>query len=150
MRVAVAFLLLSSGLPLQPAQQAEIKRVEESLLAPCCYSQTIDKHMSGEAFQMRGEVTEMVARGMTEHEILEHYKALYGERILVVPDGRIGVVLFALPVVIFATCSGILYFFLRRMLRTRSQSNSLTTEEKGNSAPEAHRNEIDRQTEEFI
>lgn len=150
MKVAIAFLLLSSAVPLPPAQEAEVKKVEESLLAPCCYSQTIDKHMSGEAFQMRDEVTDMVVQGMTEREILEHYKAIYGERILVVPDGRTGVVLFALPVVIFVACSGILFFFLRRMLRTRSHSNVLTTREEGNSAREAHRKEIDRQTEEFI
>ncbi len=149
MSVAVAFLLLSSAVPLPPAQETEIKRVEESLLAPCCYSQTIDKHMSGEAFQMRDEVRDMVARGMTKHEILEHYKAIYGERILVVPDGRTGEVLFALPVLIFVACSGILFFFLRGMLRSRSHSNVLTTTEEGNCAREAHRKEIDRQTEEF-
>ena len=62
---------------------------------------------------------------MTEQEIREHYKTLYGERILVVPDGRTGVVLFAFPAILFLVCSVILYFFLRRMLRTRSVPNAL-------------------------
>ena len=63
MKLAVAFLLLSSAVPLSSGKEAEVKRLEESLLAPCCYSQTIDKHMSAEAFQMRQEVTEMVGEG---------------------------------------------------------------------------------------
>jgi len=72
--------------------------------------------MSDAAEEMRQQVTEMVASGMTDKEIIEHYRQQYGDRILVVPDGiRAG-----------ALCSsrscipcflGILYFLLRRMRR---------------------------------
>jgi cytochrome c-type biogenesis protein CcmH/NrfF len=65
--------------------------------------------MSAEAEQMRREVTEMVASG-SENEILGHYKALYGERILIVPDGRTGKILFSLPVVAFLVYSGMLFW----------------------------------------
>lgn len=54
-----------------------------------------------------------VIGGRSDQEILEHYKALYGDRILIVPDGRTGQLLFALPVVVFIVCSGTLLFFLR-------------------------------------
>jgi cytochrome c-type biogenesis protein CcmH len=92
--IAAAVLLFSSAVPLTPQQTTEVKRLEDSLLAPCCYSQSIARHMSPEAEQMRHEVIEMVASGRSQNEILEHYKALYGERILIVPDGRTGRVLF--------------------------------------------------------
>jgi cytochrome c-type biogenesis protein CcmH len=122
--IAAAVLLLSSAIHLTPQQTTEVNRLEESLLAPCCYSQSISRHMSPEAEQMRHEVTEMVASGRSANEILEHYKALYGERILIVPDGKTGKVLFSLPVVAFLACSGMLFWFLRRMRKAKADSHS--------------------------
>jgi cytochrome c-type biogenesis protein CcmH len=121
---AAATLLLSSAVRLTAQQTTEVNRLEDSLLAPCCYSQSISRHMSPEAEQMRYEVTEMVASGKSENEILEHYKALYGERILIVPNGRTGKVLFSLPVIAFLACSGMLFWFLRRMLKAKADSRS--------------------------
>ena len=120
--IAATVLLLSSATRLTPQQTTEVNRLEESLLAPCCYSQSISRHMSPEAEQMRHEVIEMVASGRSENEILEHYKGLYGERILIVPDGRTGKVLFSLPVVAALACSGMLFWFLRRMRKAKTGS----------------------------
>jgi cytochrome c-type biogenesis protein CcmH len=145
-QAAVALLFLSSVASLTPQQKAEVKRVEESLLAPCCYSQSIAQHMSAEAEQMRQEVVEMVAAGKSDHEILEHYKAAYGERILIVPDGSTGQVLFALPVIEFMVCSAILLFFLRRMLKARNASCCRAAGKERSIAREALRKEIERQT----
>ena len=121
--IVAAFLLVSSVAHLTSQQTAEVNRLEGSLLAPCCYSQSIARHMSGEAEQMRHEVTEMVAAGRSENEILEHYKALYGQRILIVPDGRTGKILFALPGIGFIVCSGILCLFLRKALKAKLKSH---------------------------
>ena len=64
--------------------------MESRLLAPCCYTQSIAVHGSDIAAQMRSEVAEMVAGGKTEEEIVSHYRNIYGERILIVPDGLTG------------------------------------------------------------
>jgi cytochrome c-type biogenesis protein CcmH len=132
--IAATALLLSCAAFLTPQQATEVQRVEESLLAPCCYSQSIGRHMSEEAQQMRREVTEMVAAGRSEKEILEHYKALYGQRILIVPDGRAGKILFALPVAAFMACSGMLFLFLRKMLKPKVDS-------RAEAEPQDHRPE---------
>jgi cytochrome c-type biogenesis protein CcmH/NrfF len=71
---------------------------------------------------MRGEVTGMVAQGMSDQEIIAHYKAIYGEQILIVPDGRTGTILFAVPLVVFLLALGILLLVLRRMLRASGRS----------------------------
>jgi cytochrome c-type biogenesis protein CcmH/NrfF len=122
LKFAAAVPLLSSTMPLTPQQSAEVKRLEDSLLAPCCYTQSIAQQMSDAAEQMRQQVTEMVASGMSDKEIIEHYRAQYGDRILVVPDGNTGQVLFAFPVVVFIASSGILYFFLQKLHRARRSS----------------------------
>jgi cytochrome c-type biogenesis protein CcmH/NrfF len=144
--MAAAVLLLSSAAPLTPQQTTEVNRLEESLLAPCCYSQSIARHMSAEAEQMRHEVTEMVTSGRSENEILEHYKALYGERILIVPDGRTGKILFSLPVVAFLVCSGMLFWLLRKMLKAKAGSHSAGEWKQGYPNWAAIREEIERET----
>ena len=115
MNFAAAFLLLATSVSLTPQQNAEVMRLDDSLLAPCCYTQPISQHRSDAAEQMRQQIAEMVASGMTETEIIEHYRQQYGDRILVVPDGNTGQVLFVLPGVLFIASSGILCLVLRRM-----------------------------------
>ena len=73
-------------------------------------------------------------------------KALYGERILIVPDGRTDKVLFSLPVVVFLVCSTMLFWFLRKMLKAKVDSRS--AEEGRQRCPNwaAIREEIERET----
>ena len=94
--LALIFLTASTG-SLTAAQQEIVKQADQRLLAPCCYSQAVGEHMSAEAAQMRQEIEDMAASGESEAAIIAHYKAQYGERVLVVPDGGTGRVLFILP-----------------------------------------------------
>jgi len=144
--IVATLFLLSSAVPLTLQQSAEVKRVEESLLAPCCYSQSLAQHMSAEAEKMRHEVAEMAASGRSETEIIDHYKALYGEQILIVPDGRTGKILFALPALISIACSGVLFFFLRKMRRAKRNADVRATPEERGQIAEAFREEIERET----
>ena len=97
------------------AQKNTILQVQQMLIAPCCYTQSIDVHMSAIAETMRQEVSEMVLRRVGKQKIFDHYKAIYGERILMVPDGRMGQVVSAVPRSIFALASGILFLVLRKV-----------------------------------
>jgi cytochrome c-type biogenesis protein CcmH len=98
MKIILASLLLIGVLSPTPNQNRRIRKLEGSLMAPCCYSQTIDVHMSMEAAQMRDEVSNMVLAGKSDDEILWFYRAKYGETILVVPAGSAGVVAFGIPI----------------------------------------------------
>jgi len=69
MQTILMALLLVNVVSLSNAQKSEIRKVEERLLAPCCYTQSIAVHGSEVADQMRAEVTEMVVQGRTENEI---------------------------------------------------------------------------------
>lgn len=107
---AIAFLALS----LTPTQQAQVKRLEHKLMAPCCYSQTIDEHMSQEAADMRAEVEQLVGSGQSDREILTYYRKKYGETILASPDGLSGAILTAAPILLcFLSC-----LFLVLLIRT--------------------------------
>lgn len=121
MKTIFMALLLGNTGTLSNMQKVQVRKLEKRLLAPCCYAQSIAEHGSDIAAQMRAEVTEMVAEGRTEEEIVNYYKSLYGDRILIVPDGLTGRILFALPVVTSVLASLVLLVFFRRMLRSTKQ-----------------------------
>lgn len=63
----------------------ETRKIQDSLVAPCCWNQPVSQHESEVAQKIRNEVTAMVAAGKSRDEILNHYVSIYGERILVAP-----------------------------------------------------------------
>jgi len=116
----IATLLIAGAFTPTPDQARTIVRLEDKLMAPCCYSQTIRVHMSAEAEQMREEVTDMVLAGKSEQDIIKYYKAEYGETILVVPDGKAGQIAYGVPVIVALSAFGLLAFGIRRSLSKRT------------------------------
>jgi cytochrome c-type biogenesis protein CcmH/NrfF len=93
-RVAVSgFLLLSSvatcALPGNAAalenQKSRIERLENAVLAPCCYTEPVSRHQSEIALKMRIEIARWVTDGRTDQQILGTYVQLYGSKVLVDP-----------------------------------------------------------------
>ena len=68
-------------------QRERIERIENSLLAPCCYAEAVSRHNSEVAVQMRLEIAAWVKEGKSDREILNTYKKLYGLRGLREPEG---------------------------------------------------------------
>ncbi len=73
-----------------PAQQARILRLEDSVLAPCCYTEPVSRHQSDIAIKMRLEIANWVVAGKSDQEILDTYAARYGARVLVDPSTKLG------------------------------------------------------------
>jgi cytochrome c-type biogenesis protein CcmH len=88
---AIVILFLFSAVATLGAdkkQSDQVREIEDSLIAPCCWSQPVSQHYSEVAEQIRNEVQAMVASGKTRDEILDYYVAKYGERILATPRAR--------------------------------------------------------------
>jgi cytochrome c-type biogenesis protein CcmH len=64
---------------------ATIREIEDNLIAPCCWSQPVSQHYSEISEQIRKEVRTMVESGKSRDEIMDHFVAKYGERILATP-----------------------------------------------------------------
>jgi cytochrome c-type biogenesis protein CcmH len=86
---AWVFLLaaISFGADSTP-NSVKAREIEDSLIAPCCWSQPVSQHDSEISQQIRNEVSAMVAAGKSRDEILDIYIARYGERILVTPRAK--------------------------------------------------------------
>jgi cytochrome c-type biogenesis protein CcmH/NrfF len=64
-------------------------KLQHELLAPCCYRETLYRHMSDTAIAMKAEMHEMIASGKSERDVIELYKSRYGARILAEPEGAV-------------------------------------------------------------
>ena len=69
----------------ESAEEALIKDLKKSLMAPCCWSGTVYDHGHS---QMEQEIEEFVNEGKTKSKILKYYSTLYGERILASPEAK--------------------------------------------------------------
>ena len=117
MRLLIGLLLTANLSSPTPTQIATIHRLEDRLMAPCCYTQTIREHQSQVAADMRDEVTALVVSGKSEQEIITYYRTKYGETILVVPDGLQGKLLTFPPMIGFVVATGVLCLFIRRSVK---------------------------------
>lgn len=63
-------------------------RIEEALIAPCCFQQTLANHSSPKADEMKRQIRALLATGLSEEEVLARFVAIYGERILAAPTTR--------------------------------------------------------------
>jgi cytochrome c-type biogenesis protein CcmH len=141
--------LVAAPAALTPQQHAEIRRVEDRLLAPCCYSQSVAEHMSPVAEQMRQEITAMVAAGESEPAIIDHYKAMYGERILIIPSGETGRILFTLPALGVVLGAALLFLFLRGALHRKVNAAAASANAAPDRSRQAFREQFDRLDEDI-
>ena len=95
-------VLVFSGAPLvgqlTNEQQVRAEHLEEQLMTPCCWKEPVRHHRSDAALTMKTEVRRMVAAGQSDREILDHYLAEYGARILVEPEGSTSAWMHIVPV----------------------------------------------------
>ena len=92
------------------------REIEDSLIAPCCWSQPVSQHDSEISAQIRDEVSKMVAAGKSRDEILDFYVAKYGERILVTPRPKgFNALAYVLPWAALPIGAWVLILLLRRL-----------------------------------
>jgi cytochrome c-type biogenesis protein CcmH len=82
---AASGLALNQENPLSAEQEARARAIDDQLIAPCCFSQTVANHNSPIAESIKAEVRQMLAAGSTDREIIDFYVGKYGERILATP-----------------------------------------------------------------
>lgn len=97
-----------------PAQREQSDRIAGSLIAPCCWRETVRVHHSPEANGVRESIEKQVLEGKSDAEIVEAFVSEYGERILREPRGQKAVWLNVIPLLFTAAGFGGLVWFVRR------------------------------------
>ncbi|MBI5084726.1 MAG: cytochrome c-type biogenesis protein CcmH [Acidobacteria bacterium] len=110
-----SLFVLVAALPLAgAAPTADARRIQEKLIAPCCWSESVAVHRSEPAAKMRVEIEQMVRSGLSEEQIIARYVELHGERILLEPRGGKFTWLMITPVLALAAGGYFLARYLRR------------------------------------
>ena len=121
MNIRIIFAVLGFAVALwgQPPadRQARVLKLENSLLAPCCWAEPVSRHRSEVALQIRQEIAGFVDEGKTDREILDYYKQRYGLRILVEPEGGLWWLMHVVPFVVLGLGVVVVGFVLKRWLR---------------------------------
>lgn len=101
-----------------------VHTLEDRLLAPCCWRQSLRDHDSELAAQLRTEIAQRVAAGEAPPRIEEDFVRRYGERIRALPAGTdprwlVGSVAIGLAVVALA---GLLWWGSRTRTRRDTEN----------------------------
>ena len=107
------------------------QRLCQRLMAPCCWSQTLEFHTSLEADQARTVLADLLRAGKSDREILDTFIGRYGERILSEPEGTKWMVLTAVPIVALLLGGVFVGLFVHRHHRRELVPASETATELG-------------------
>jgi cytochrome c-type biogenesis protein CcmH len=119
MRTMILFLMAGlAGFAAGEDAKARIARIEESLIAPCCWQETVKTHRSEVALRMKAEIARMVSEGRSDGEIFDFFKQRYGQRVMVEPEGWTKRLAMLAPVVFAAFGLWFVAHFVRRWRRT--------------------------------
>jgi cytochrome c-type biogenesis protein CcmH/NrfF len=113
-------------------EQARIARLEDAVLAPCCYTEPVSVHQSEIAVKMRLEIAKWVAAGKTDQEILDTYVRQYGSEVLIDPRTRPRRWMYWVPWLALATgvlgCVWLLHRWQARPVVAQPQASDAATE----------------------
>lgn len=112
-------VLFLASLPLSAfagdfVQQRRIDRLQNAVLAPCCYTEPVSRHQSEVAVKMRAEIRDWVKQGRSDREILDIYKRRYGTRVLVEPEGAPWWLVHMVPLLVLALGTALVVWLLVR------------------------------------
>lgn len=120
-------LILAAAVLAAPslAQNKErVRALQEKLIAPCCWSESVAMHRSEVAAEMRAEIARMVQEGRTDREILDSYKARYGTRILMEPEGQLRLWAYTIPAAAIFAGLALVIWIIRRMARPQPEGSA--------------------------
>jgi cytochrome c-type biogenesis protein CcmH/NrfF len=144
-------LVATTAVSLTNEESLRIVRLEEALVAPCCYHEPVSRHQSDVAVEMRAEITRMVAEGKSDHEILDYYRVKYGEAVFAEPQGLEGWVVRGVPFLALLLGIGLvsrLAWKWRSKIERRARHDGKSPdsgEATQDSIPEEYRGRIERE-----
>lgn len=116
MKTRAAYLAFLVAPALFAASSERARKLQDMLVAPCCWSESVAHHRSETAAQMRAEIETLVGAGKSDREILDHFIARHGKRILMEPEGSTKTVATVMPFLFLVIGGAFTVFVIRRML----------------------------------
>lgn len=74
-----------------------LEKLYGTFIAPCCWRENLRTHDSPKADEMRAEIQQFIAQGLSDQAISAKYVAKYTRRVLSMPEGQAGQLLQVMP-----------------------------------------------------
>lgn len=123
-KMIAAAMLLAGMAAFCAEPQDRVRNLEEKLVAPCCWSESVAVHRSEIAAEMRAGIARMVAEGKTDREILNYYVGQYGKRILMEPEGSLRIWAYTIPAAGAIAGLWFVVWLIRRMTRSAARQEA--------------------------
>jgi cytochrome c-type biogenesis protein CcmH len=135
---------------LTPQQEARVKALAGRLIAPCCWTQTVDVHQSEASNQIKEQIRIMIVQGKSDSEILDGFVKQYGEKILAAPPARgFNLLAYLLPLVAVLIAAGLLFVAITRWRRPVEDVPVTSPSEGPDPADDALRRRVDEELDSF-
>lgn len=124
---SLLLLLLSSNLSVVARDTIEVeeeaRRLEELLVAPCCFNQTLRQHQSAVAETMKEDIRRRLVDGEPPEAIIESYVEEHGPQVLSrPPPSGFQRLLYLAPPLFFALTAIGLFAYMRRLAGPREEA----------------------------
>ena len=112
-----------SLLPTAAAQEASPREraLQDKFVAACCWNESIAHHRSPTAMEQRLELSRMIQAGRSDREIIDAFKAKYGARVLMEPEGNLSLTAYTLPALAAVLGLIAVVLILRRWARSAAK-----------------------------
>ncbi len=114
--VAAGLFFCSSAARAQEASPRE-RALQDKFVAACCWNESIAHHRSPTAMEQRLELSRLIKEGRTDREIIDWFKAKYGARVLMEPEGSLSLTAYTLPAIAALLGLAAVILILRRWAR---------------------------------
>jgi cytochrome c-type biogenesis protein CcmH/NrfF len=125
--VVLALLLAGAGAALWRSavpRPESARTIAAQLLCPACQGESVAQSQSPMAAAMRDTITQQLAAGQSPQQIRQYFVDRYGSGILAdPPHGGLGVVLWVLPIAIFAVTVVLAWRVRRRRARAPARTD---------------------------
>jgi len=135
---------------LTPQQEARVKVLAGRLIAPCCWTQTVDVHQSEASSQIKEQIRIMIVQGKSDSEILDGFVRQYGEKILAAPPARgFNLLAYLLPLAAALIAAVLLFVAITRWRRPVGEDLAAPSSEGPDPADDALRRRVDEELDSF-
>lgn len=126
--ILAAALFTAAPLPLMTraiAQEASPREraLQDKFVAACCWNESIAHHRSPTAMEQRLELSRMIQSGRSDREIIDAFKAKYGARVLMEPEGNLSLTAYTLPALAAVLGLIAVVLILRRWARSAQKAS---------------------------
>jgi cytochrome c-type biogenesis protein CcmH/NrfF len=98
------------------------RALQDKFVAACCWNESIAHHRSPTAMEQRLELSRMIQAGRSDREIIDAFKAKYGARVLMEPEGNLSLTAYTFPATAAVLGLIIVIFILRRWARAAAKA----------------------------